>query len=57
MKDDTFWIVVQKGLPLKTGIRCDSGKEEAKELRKKKTAATGNEWQAKKVTPKEFATV
>lgn len=55
MKDDSFWIVVEDGKPLKSGIRCDEGKEEAKNLRRSKELETGLKWSAKKVTKKELA--
>lgn len=52
MKDETFWIVVEEGALLSSGIRCDEGKEQAKQIRKKKTQLTGRSWKAIKTTQK-----
>jgi len=56
MKDNSFWIVVEEGQPLKNGIRCDGGKGQAKELRKEKEEQTGRKWKTLKTTKKEIAT-
>jgi hypothetical protein len=57
MKDKSFWVVVEKGKLLASGIRCDLGKGEAKELRKEKEKQTGRKWKVLKTTEKEFTTV
>jgi hypothetical protein len=56
MKDGSFWIVVEDGKALTSGIRCDLGKVQAKELRKEKEEQTGRKWKALKTTKKELAT-
>jgi len=56
MKDDSFWIVVEDGKPLTSGIRCELGKGQAKELRRKKEEQTGRKWKTLKTTKKEIAT-
>lgn len=53
MKDESFWIVVKDGEPLSSGIRCEGGKDEAKEVRKKLTSAGGS-WKAQKTTQREI---
>lgn len=56
MKDDsTFWIVYEEGKPKSSGIRCDEGKAEAKELRKLKESETGRKWKSEKTTQHELA--
>lgn len=54
MKDDSFWMVVKEGKSVKSGIRCEGGKSEAKELRKE-MEQQGGKWKALKLTKKEFA--
>lgn len=56
MKDDSFWIVVEDGKPLTSGIRCELGKNQAKEVRKMKEQQTSRKWKALKTTQKELAT-
>jgi len=56
MKDqDVIWVVLKKDAPLRTGIRCELGKSEAKELRKKMQQQHGGEWMSKKTTQQEIA--
>lgn len=55
MKDDSIWLVVEAGKSVHSGIRCESGKPEAKEIRKKMTKQTGREWKTLKLTKKELA--
>jgi len=54
MKDDSVWMVIEDGKPLTMGIRCEGGKEAAKDLRKKKETETGRKWKSKKVTEREL---
>lgn len=53
MKDNSFWIVVEEGKSLASGIRCDGGKSEAKNLRKE-MEQQGGKWKALKTTKKEI---
>ncbi len=53
MKDEAFWIVVEDGKPLGSGIRCDGGKDEAKDVRKRMTQA-GGIWKTMKTTEREI---
>ena len=55
MKDDSFWMVVREGASLHSGIRCEGGKSEAKELRKEMQQRHGGEWKTIKTTKKELA--
>jgi hypothetical protein len=56
MKDTTeIWIVLREGSSLRTAIRCEGGKMEAKELRKEMQLKHGGAWKSLKTTKKEFA--
>lgn len=55
MKDESFWVVVEEGKTLASGIRCDQGKEQAKEFRRVKERQTGKAWKAIKTTKKELS--
>ena len=58
MKNDAeVWVVVEEGKHVSTGIPCELGKAQAKELRKEMTKKTGRSWTSKKTTQKEIATV
>lgn len=51
MKDtNEVWIVLKDGSHLKTAIVCESGKEEAKEIRRSMTKQHGGSWLYQKTT-------
>lgn len=55
MKDqEEIWVVMRKNASLRTAIRCELGKGEAKEVRKEMQQRHGGEWMSKKTTTQEI---